>query len=252
MLTRERRHLILEALRSDGRVVARDLAQQWELSEDTIRRDLREMASEGLLARVHGGALPLSPPLPDFTARQQLLGDVKERMGWTAVSLFSAGQTVFLDGGTSTAAIIRHLPPELALTIVTHSPTIAAALEHHRAVEVILVGGQLFKHSMVAVGSQAAAQIAAFRPDIFILGVTALHPVYGLTTGDFEEAGIKRLIAAQSAQTVTLATADKIDAISPHRIAPVSELSTLVVPPDVEEARLAAYRKQGVEIMRSD
>ena len=128
MLTEERKAMISERLRRDGRIVAKALAQELGLSEDTIRRDLREMASDGLLARVHGGALPLAPALPDLKARMQRATAEKQRLGQCAAALIKAGQTIFIDGGSTHVELVRTLPRSLAVTIVTHSPTIAAEL----------------------------------------------------------------------------------------------------------------------------
>ncbi|MFB2550948.1 DeoR/GlpR family DNA-binding transcription regulator [Ensifer soli] len=248
MLTSQRRALITARLSRDGEVVAKALSEELALSEDTIRRDLREMAAEGLLRRVHGGALPLEPALPDFSERRAIGADVKQALGRKGAELIRPGQLVFLDGGTTNAALARALPRDMKATIATHSPTIAAELERHAA-EVILVGGVLYKHSMVAVGSLALSAIATMRPDLFFLGVTGLHPVSGLTTGDMEEAAIKRAIAGQAAETVLLAAADKFDAVSPHRIMATDRLSRLIVPEGLEDAALAPYRALGIAVM---
>lgn len=242
MLTSQRKALILDILRRDGQVIAKALADDLGLSEDTIRRDLREMAGEKLLKRVHGGALPLSPDLPDFSARQSVSSDEKRRLGAHAAGMVRPGQTVFLDGGTTNAEIVRHLPKDLPVTIVTHSPTIAGELEHHSAADVILIGGKLYKHSMVATGAVAMAAIASIRADIFFLGVTAIHPARGFSTGDFEEAAIKRHIAQCSAETYVLVTVEKLDAASPCQILPVHGVSGLMVSSDVPEESLAPYR----------
>ncbi|MFJ6322615.1 MULTISPECIES: DeoR/GlpR family DNA-binding transcription regulator [unclassified Rhizobium] len=249
MLTSQRKALILDRLRRDGQVIAKALADDLDLSEDTIRRDLREMAAEKLLKRVHGGALPLSPELPDFSARQAVSSDEKRRLGAFAACMIEPGQTVFLDGGTTNAEIVRHLPKDLAVTIVTHSPTIAGELEHHPAVDVILIGGKLYKHSMVATGAAAMAAIASIRADIFFLGVTAVHPARGVSTGDFEEAAIKRHIAECSAETYVLGTAEKLDAASPCQILPMTDISGLIVPSDLPEESLAPYRNAEVPIL---
>ncbi|MFK0163557.1 DeoR/GlpR family DNA-binding transcription regulator [Rhizobium sp. NPDC090279] len=242
MLTSQRKALILDRLRRDGQVIAKALADDLDLSEDTIRRDLREMAAAKLLKRVHGGALPLAPELPDFTARQALSSDAKRRLGAYAANMIKPGQTVFLDGGTTNAEIARQLPKDLAATVVTHSPTISGELEHHPLAEVILIGGKLYKHSMVATGAAAMAAIASIRADIFFLGVTAIHPARGFSTGDFEEAAIKRHIAQCSAETYVLATPEKLDAVSPCQILPMGSVSGLIVPSDVSEESLAPYR----------
>ncbi len=251
MLTSQRKDLILDMLRREGQIIAKRAAEQFSLSEDTIRRDLRDLAAEGLLRRVHGGALPASPELPDFTARRSVSSDVKARLGVQAAGLIRPGQTVFLDGGTSTAAIAQALPRDFAFTVATHSPTIAGELEHHPTAEVILIGGRLYKHSMVATGAAAIEQIARMRPDLFFLGVTAAHPARGLSTGDFEEAAIKRHIAACSAETVTLLTADKLDAASPHAIMSASALSCMIVQDGIPEERLTPYRALGVTVIEA-
>ncbi|ATU95653.1 DeoR/GlpR family DNA-binding transcription regulator [Phyllobacterium zundukense] len=248
MLTIQRRALISARLNRDGQLVAKLLADELNLSEDTIRRDLREMAAEGLLKRVHGGAMPLTPPLPDFAARQEISGDMKQRLGHKAASLVSNGQTIFLDGGTTNTHLARALPREMRITVVTHSPTIASELEHHEA-EVILIGGKLYKHSMVAVGASTLSAINQIRLDIFFLGVTAIHPVYGLSTGNYEEAAIKQAIVQQAAETYVLSTPEKFGAASPFRITGVESLAGVVVDGDMMPEPLAAYRELGVEIL---
>jgi DeoR/GlpR family transcriptional regulator of sugar metabolism len=233
MLTSERKALILERIRRDGRLVAKTFAGELGLSEDTVRRDLREMAGDRLLTRVHGGALPVQPDLPDFSARRGLASGEKERLGSRGAAMIEQGQMVFLDGGTTNAEIARALPRTFAFTIVTHSPTIAAELEHHPTAEVLLIGGRLYKHSMVSVGAAASAAIASIRPDIFFLGVTAVHPRHGFSTGDFEEAAIKRQIATQARQTWVLTTLDKLDAASPVTIMPLEAATGVIAPADI-------------------
>lgn len=249
MLTSQRKSLLLDMLRREGQVIAKRAAEEFSLSEDTIRRDLREMAAEGLLRRVHGGAMPIAPDLPDFSARQVISSDVKRRLGAAAANLVKPGQMIFLDGGTSTAEIARALPRNFAFTVTTHSPTIAAELEQHPTAEVILIGGRIYKHSMVAVGAAAMSQISLIRPDIFFLGVTAVHPSQGLSTGDMEEAAIKRHIASQAAETFVLVTEEKLDASSPCTIMPVSGLAGMIVQSGIGEERLAPYRALEVNVI---
>jgi DeoR/GlpR family transcriptional regulator of sugar metabolism len=241
MLTSQRKSLIFDILRRDGQVIAKRVAESFSLSEDTIRRDLREMAAEGLLKRVHGGAMPISPELPDFSTRKEVSPEAKQRLGAKAASLVRPGQMIFLDGGTTTAEIARHLPRSFNLTVVTHSPTIAAELEHHPTAEVVLIGGRLYKHSMVATGAAAMAAVSQLRPDIFFLGVTAAHPV--------EEAAIKRHIAGCAAETYALLTEEKLDRASSCQVLPISEVSGLIVPVEAAEMRLRPYRSLNAAIL---
>lgn len=250
MLTTQRKSLILDILSRDGQVIAKRVAEEFSLSEDTIRRDLREMAAEGLLKRVHGGALPLAPALPDFSARRGVASEAKQRLGARAAGMIQPGQMIFLDGGTTTAEVARQLPTGFGFTIVTHSPTIASELEHHPTAEVILIGGKLYKHSMVATGAVAMAAISQLRPDLFFLGVTAAHPVQGLSTGDFEEAAIKRHIAGCAAETHVLLTEEKLDRVSACHVLSMTEVSGLIVATESPTA-LAPYRDLNVAILEA-
>lgn len=250
MLTSERKRRILDRLRRDGRLVAKTFAQELDLSEDTIRRDLREMAAEGLLARVHGGALPLAPDLPDFSTRRQVAVPEKDQLAAAAARLIQPNTLIFLDGGTTNEALVRHLPRNAGLTVATHSPTIAAALEDRADIDIWTVGGRLYRHSMVAVGAAAASAITRLRPDVFFLGVTAIHPVHGFTTGDPEEAAIKALIAGQARQTWILAAAAKLDAASPCIVLPLAAATGVVLSAGAAPEQARMLEDAGLEVVR--
>lgn len=251
MLTSQRKALIARRLTRDGEIVAKTLAAELSLSEDTIRRDLREMAAEGLLKRVHGGALPLSPPLPDFSARQAVAADEKAALGARAAAMVEPGQVIFLDGGTTTAALARLLPRDFAFTVVTHSPTIACELERHPTAEIVLIGGRLYKHSMVATGALALETIRGLKADLYVMGVTAAHPTHGFTTGDMEEAATKRTVAENAAATWVLLTTEKLGRASPWKILPLSAATGLIVPAGLPAEALAPYREMDVEIVEA-
>ena len=249
MLTSERKTLIQKVLRQEGRLVAKDFSQKLGVSEDTIRRDLRELAGEGLLQRVHGGALPASPAIADFGSREQVESSVKARLGQAAAQMIRPGQIVFLDGGTTNVQLARHLPRDLKAVIVTHSPSIAVELARHPSVEVELIGGRLFKHSIVAVGTTSADAISQIRADLFFMGATGVHPETGVTTGDREEAAIKHLIARQSAETIVLATHEKLGAASPYRIMPLADIGTLVTVAGLPEEMYVVLKSAGVALV---
>ena len=225
MLAAERREYLLDTLRRDGKIVAKTVAIEVGLSEDSVRRDLRELAAEGLVQRVYGGALPVSPALADYAGRRSVSPDSKGRVASLACTLIRPGSTVLLDGGTTALAVAHALPPELRCTIVTHSPTVAVALVEHPSVEVVILGGRLFKHSAVAGGAAVVEAASRVTADMFLLGVTGIHPDAGLTTGDPDEAAVKRALAARAAETWVLGSAEKIGAASPHQVLPLSEVA---------------------------
>ncbi len=236
-------------LRRDHRVVAKTLSQELGLSEDTIRRDLRELAGEGLLQRVHGGALPASPAVVDFVRRRLIASAGKEAIGRAAARMVRPGQIVFLDGGTTTLELARHLAPGLKALAVTHSPGVAVELAGHPGVEVELIGGRLFKHSVVTMGAAAMEAIARVRADLYFMGITGAHPDLGFTTGDSEEAAMKRALNRQAAETVVLASREKLGAVSPFGVIPLSGADTLIVEKDSPEELIAPYRERGLTVI---
>jgi DeoR/GlpR family transcriptional regulator of sugar metabolism len=247
LLTTERKQRLIAILRDEGRIVAKDCAASLGLSEDTIRRDLRELAAEGQLQRVHGGALPASRATEDLASRGSISMPEKKALARIAAAQIKRGQVIFLDGGTTTLELVRCLDRALRVTIVTHSPSIAAALIDHRA-DVQLIGGRLFKHSMVAVGAAAADAIRKIRADIYFMGLTGIEADHGASTGDAEEAVIKRTIAECSGEVVVMASTEKVGAVSPFLIMPAQAVTHLIVPDGVASRILRPLRKLGIEI----
>jgi DeoR/GlpR family transcriptional regulator of sugar metabolism len=251
MLTTHRKQQILAILGQTGQVVAKDISQTMGVSEDTIRRDLRELAQEGLLQRVHGGALPASPAVADFAGRKKLRHEGKVAIGKAGASMIQPGQVVILDGGTTSREIARHLPLDLKVTIVTLSPTIALGLLNHAGIEVILIGGRLFKHSVVAVGAAAIESISRIHADTFYMGVTGVHPETGLTTGDFEEAAVKRALSRAAAETLVLASAEKLNAASPYEVIGLEEVNGIITERSVDGELVKPYTERGITITRA-
>lgn len=227
MLAAARKDLLLERLRSDGRIVAKEIAAELGISEDSIRRDLRELDAAGLAVRVYGGALPASPAVVDYGARASVAPDSKRRVAAAAATLIEPGATVILDGGTTTLALVHALPLSLRCTIITHSPTIAAALLGHEA-DVFVIGGQLFKHSAVACGAAAVEAAGRISADLFFLGVTGVHATAGLTTGDADEAAMKRVLASRAAETYVLASDEKVGAASRFPVLPIDAVAGVI------------------------
>ena len=246
MLTSQRKQLILEKLAAEGQVQSKALSAHFAVSEDTIRRDLRELAAEGRLQRVHGGALPASSATVPFAERKSVKMDAKKNVARKGAKLISPGQVGIVDGGTTTSELIAFLPADLRITVVTHSPSIALGLVEHPSIEVILIGGRLYKHSIVTVGAAAIEGIDNIHADLFFMGVTGIHPEAGLTTGDFEEACIKRAFSGRAAETVVLASPEKINTASSFVIGELSLANTIVVEDDTDRAWISAVREKGV------
>lgn len=251
MLTTQRKHLILSRLAAQGQIVAKALAEELGTSEDTIRRDLRELAQLGKLQRVHGGALPASAATGDLRVREQVSSQEKQALGRYGAHLIKPGQVVMLDGGTTAIQLARHLPADLRATVITHSPNVAVELAAHPHVDIIVLGGRLFRHSMVNVGASVIEAASRYRADLFFLGVTGVHPEAGLSTGDAEEADVKRALHARAAETIVLASSEKLLSASAFVVAPMNALSLLVVPDDTPAKTIKALRAGGATVQKA-
>jgi DeoR/GlpR family transcriptional regulator of sugar metabolism len=251
LLSAERRQAILDALARDGKVVAARLVEELGVSEDTIRRDLRELAAHGLVQRVHGGALPPAPQPGTFAHRQETSTDEKAALAQAAAGLLVDASVILLDGSTTNLELARRLPADRVRTVLTNSPPIAAALADHPTADVVMIGGRLLKEAQVTVGPTAVDFIRSVRADAVVLGVCALHPEHGLSTDDLEEAHVKRAMVAASADVIALATSDKLRAGGPYVVAPVAELTHVVAEASAPAELLDPYAALGVTVTRA-
>jgi DeoR/GlpR family transcriptional regulator of sugar metabolism len=234
-------------LERDGRVVASELVASLGVSEDTVRRDLRELAEQRLLHRVHGGALPSAAPLVSFARRLDLGHSEKVALADAALPLLEGARLIVLDGGTTTLELARRLPPSYNGTVVTNAPPVASALASHPHVEVVLVGGRLLKDAQVTVGAAALEALHHVRADCCVLGVCSFHPDVGATTSDSDEADVKRAMVACSGEVIALATADKLRTTNPWVVAGLGDVDHLVT--DGSDALTRPYTTAGINVV---
>jgi DeoR/GlpR family transcriptional regulator of sugar metabolism len=247
MLTTERRQSILEQLGRDGRVVASELVASLGVSDDTVRRDLRDLAERGLLQRVHGGALPAALLPVTFARRLEAAIDEKVAIAEAALPLVDGARVIVFDGGTTTLELARRLPSAYDGTVVTNAPPIASALADHAHVDVVLVGGRLLKDAQVAVGAATVAALRAVRADVCVLGVCSFHPDVGVSALDADEADVKRAMIACAGEVIALATADKLRTASTWVVAGLAEIDHLVTDGDQELTR--PYTAAGINVV---
>ncbi|MGW4648144.1 DeoR/GlpR family DNA-binding transcription regulator [Kitasatospora sp. NPDC004289] len=248
MLAAERRDHLLELLARTGKVVAKEVAVDLGISEDSVRRDLRDLAAEGLCQRVYGGALPVSPAVADYGARQAVAPDGKRRVAAAAAALVRPGGSVILDGGTTALAVARALPKDLGCTVITHSPTVATALIDHQGAEIYLLGGRVFKHSAVTCGAAAVEAAQNVSAELCLLGVTGVHPEAGLTTADADEAAMKRALAGRAADTYVLASSEKLGTASQYRVLPWEKVTAVLTDAAPLHPVVAGLTALGVDV----
>ena len=250
MLNEERRRAILEVVNREGRVLVLDLANRFQTSQVTIRKDLEELHDHGLIHRTHGGALPAREgALEDPTLREKEKLHRKEKLqiAEAAARMVQEGQVVILDSGTTTTAIARALRNFHHLTIVTNAVNIAADLSG-TAVEVILTGGTLRKNSFSLVGPIAEETLHRLNADILFLGVDGFDVHYGLSTPNLPEAKVNRVMVDVAKRTVAVCDSSKFGRRSLSLIVPPSSLHGVVTDRAVPKSDVRALKKSGIEV----
>lgn len=253
-LPEERRRFILDTVEREGKVLATALAASLGTSEDTVRRDLRELDGAGLLRRVHGGALRRSAGEAPLPQRIEQDAPRKAALGLALRALIRPHDTVLIDAGSTNLALARQLEDGCAAAIVTNSPQLALALQGMRRTRVVLVGGVFSPQCGATLGAQAVAEIGRVQADLCIVGVCAIAPGKGLYASDPEEAVLKRaMLSAASRRAAAVLNARLLDA-APFAIAPLAELDHLALEADAPPDTLARLREiaDGPDILLAD
>lgn len=246
MLAEERLDLIKRDLAAEGRVMAADLAARFGVSEDTVRRDLRELAKVGICRKVYGGAL--APRTGPINVRTQLAPEAKARLALTAVRLVSVNQTLFIDAGTTNIAIARALPRDMELTVATNAPSIAEALADHASVRVIMLGGLLDRPTGACLGGATLQATGEIYADLFFLGSCGVDTALGTTAFDPGEAEVKRAMAKHSTSLVVAATTDKLATVAPFRVTGPDAITHLIVEAGASPSIFASFAAQGSQV----
>jgi DeoR/GlpR family transcriptional regulator of sugar metabolism len=246
-LPRERQERILERLRRHGRVVAADLAVEFRISEDSIRRDLRELAARNLCKRVYGGALLTTTVVPLAERRHEHV-ERKRALAAVAASLVSPRQILFIDAGSTNSAIASALPEHYDLTVVTNAPDVALAVLGRPGFDVLAIGGRIDPKIGGSIGSMALRQIQGIRADLCFPGVCSADAETGLWTFDPEEVVLKRAMIEASGETVVVATREKLITAATHHTAPVNSIAHLVVERSTDAEILEAWRAAGTSV----
>jgi DeoR/GlpR family transcriptional regulator of sugar metabolism len=246
----QRREAILNALARDGRVVATELAAALGVSDDTVRRDLDELAADGRVRRVRGGALPAQAETPPrMVDRRDLHTAEKAAVAARAAALLAEETVVSLAGGTTCLAIAQRLAVDgRARQILTTSPDIALALADAPG-EVLLAGGRLEPDSRTTVGAEAIDAVRRVRPGVAVLGACSLHPAVGLTTYCAGEAEVLREQAACAGRLMVATEGAKLGSTAAHVVAATADVAQLVTDASAPEQELSALHAAGVEVV---
>jgi DeoR/GlpR family transcriptional regulator of sugar metabolism len=248
LIPAERQRQLLARIERDGRVASAQAARQFGVSEDTIRRDLRDLADAGLVDRVHGGALRKGPIAHRFETRLTESHEEKKRLALCALSLLRRGMTLMLDQSTSNLALAQALPADLDLSVATPSPDIVVAALDRGLRNLVLIGGKVDVNSRGASGAGALEQIARIRSDLCFLGACAIDIAAGVMATEYEDACVKRAMVASAASVAVIATAEKVDTLATFAVASLDRLDHLITAKTLSDSVRQRYVAAGVEV----
>jgi DeoR/GlpR family transcriptional regulator of sugar metabolism len=249
MLKKERQAYILRQVNLHNKVLSSSLSNEINVSEDTIRRDLHELAEDGRIIKVHGGALShsfhdLYNPLGNI-----YLHDHKKIIAAKAASLIEDGMYVLTSGGTTILELARMLPPDLKATFVSGSLPAIVEYLHHPNIEVIVIGDKISKNSRITVGGDAISKIGHIRADLCFLGVDAIHVHHGVSDSDWDVVQLKKAMIESSQKVVCLSIAEKTSTIKPVHVCPVGSIHTLITELPPGDPALQHYTNAGIEVL---
>ncbi|WP_158942141.1 DeoR/GlpR family DNA-binding transcription regulator [Granulicella sp. S190] len=244
--------MIAERFDAGLSVIASELAEEFQISEDAIRRDLRAIAAEGHCKRVYGGALPVSSASGSLTERIPVQSSEKILLARTGARLIQPRGLIFLDGGSTNLALVAKLPENKFLIIATNSVPVANAVFNRKGLRLLLVGGAVEAELAACVDVEAVLAVQKMNIDHRFLGAYAVSSQLGI--GGFNPADtlFKCVPLSRSQRVTALVTLDKLETRAPHVIGPLEFVHELVVPHDTPFHLLATLGKAGTTVLTAD
>lgn len=248
MLKRERQAFILHQVNIHNKVLSSDLSQEMSVSEDTIRRDLNELAELNKIIKVHGGAL--SKSFHNSFQRSKVYSiENKKVIAQKALQLIEDGMFVLTSGGTTIIELARILPENLQATFITGSLPVAFEYMHHPSIEVIVIGDKLSKSSQITVGGEAIKSIQQIKPDLCFLGINAIDAEEGITDNDWDVVQLKKAMIESSKKVIALSISEKINTTQRIKICDIKDIDMLITELSPDDPSLKTYHKKGVKIL---
>ncbi|MEV6104170.1 DeoR/GlpR family DNA-binding transcription regulator [Streptomyces sp. NPDC051940] len=254
MYAPERQQEILRIARESGRVDVLGLAAEFQVTAETVRRDLKALDRAGLVRRVHGGAIPAGRLdfEPDLAERESTAAGEKDRIGHAALTALPAdGGTVILDAGSTAARLAAALPLDAAFTVVTHALPIAARLADHPGIDLHMVGGRVRHRTRAAVDAWALRAYSEINADVAFVATNGFSLESGLTTPDLAEGAVKRAVIAAARRVVLIADSTKHGQSHFARFGDLSQADLLITDTGLSPDEARAIERQGTEVVRA-
>ena len=250
LLKRERKEIILKHVNVHSRVTFADLTSFLNVSEETIRRDLNELADEHLIIKIKGGAMAAANHFVLKNERPiRYASTSKEIIAQKAVKLLKDGMIVLIGGGTTVRAFIEAIPDHLKATFVTVNPYTCIALLQKPNLETILIGGKVSTYSQTVIGGDAFLKLADMKADLCIMGTNAIDAVEGITDLEWETVEIKKAMFKASKKVAILAISEKLNTSMNLRVCPVNAIDYLITELETSHSRLQTYQALDIQIL---
>lgn len=238
----ERHEYILKQINLHNKVLSSTLSMELNVSEDTIRRDLSELAELGELLKVHGGALSKTYHYP--VQQHQLYAEAEKKLiAQKAVQLIKPGMTVLTEAGTTMLEMIRLIPRKLEATFFTVSPLIALHLAEYPNITAILLGGEVDMNAQITIGARPVRELSQISVDLCVLGVNAINPKLGLSEIDWKVAQVKKAMIDSCEKLAVLTISEKLGSGFNMKICSPNKIDYLITELDPSDERLDGYRK---------
>jgi DeoR/GlpR family transcriptional regulator of sugar metabolism len=247
MLKNERQEFILHQLNLHNKILCADLSNKMGVSDDTIRRDLQELAQLDKLIKVHGGALSKSFHTA-FDRKMVYNLEDKNIIAQKTASLVHNGMYILTSGGTSILEFAKSLDPNLNATFFTCSLNAAIEFAHHPSIEVVMIGDKVSKDSMLTTGASAVQTIESIQADLCILGINSLDIQFGLSENDWEVVQIKKAMIKASKKTICIGISEKLNSQQKIKVANLDEIDILVTELDPDDPTLLPFKHKGLTI----
>jgi DeoR/GlpR family transcriptional regulator of sugar metabolism len=234
-----------------GEATVTELCEAFDVSEATVRRDLDELASDGMLRRVHGGAERLTPetPEPPIFHRAHEYPHLKDNIGKAAAELVADGETVFLGSGSTVLAVAQHLKSRRSLTVITNSLPVINLLANGPNISLIVPGGLLRHSEQSLIGHITEQAIKELRADKVIMGIRAVHIERGLTNEYLPETMTDRAIVRLSNEIILVADHTKFNKVAAALVAPITVVQTVVTDSQISPEKVRELRRIGIDVV---
>ena len=253
MYAEERQQAMADLVAQRGRLSVNDLAEQYGVTTETVRRDLSVLERAGIIRRVHGGAVPTASLIVLETAvndRDRANTEQKDRIAKAALRFLpDSGGSVVLDAGTTTARLAAHLPSDHKLSVYTNAVPIAGRLAGVSGIDLHLLPGRVRSTTQAAVGEDTVAALDLLRVDVAFVGTNAVAGAHGLSTPDPSEAAAKRAMVRSARLVVALADSSKIGRENTVRFATLGDIDVLVTDDGISAQDARVLNDHGLELV---